>query len=354
MPRPTIQSIARKTGFSGATVSLALRGHPRIPESTREKIREAAREMGYSPNPSISQLMTHIRAAKNPEAMTTLAVLNANRVSDIAKLSQYHKILMQGMQEQAMALGYRLETFWLREKNMTQRRMSQILESRGVQGIVIPPIEDFGTILGLNWEKFSVTTVGYSLLEPRFNRVVGNQRQGIFTAIQKLLQTGHKRIGAVWNENFDSRMTFIPSSVLHWFHSLLPAEGRIPFLYVQKIDYKALKAWIKEYKPDAIVTHLSYLDQHLREAGFKVPEEFSVVVEGSQSGETDTSGCYVSPYDIGQRLVKQLDSQLLQHDFGIPKVPVTILMEMQWNEGCSIRKRGPANPLVKVFDQTAW
>ena len=45
-----LKDIAAATGFSINTVSHALRDESDIPEVTREKIKAAAKEMGYIPN----------------------------------------------------------------------------------------------------------------------------------------------------------------------------------------------------------------------------------------------------------------------------------------------------------------
>jgi len=43
---PSLRDIAGAAGVSAATVSLALRNHASIPETTRERIRAVAAEMG--------------------------------------------------------------------------------------------------------------------------------------------------------------------------------------------------------------------------------------------------------------------------------------------------------------------
>ena len=48
--RPRLKDIAVATGYSANTVSLALRGSPRIPEETRDRIQSAARSLNYLPN----------------------------------------------------------------------------------------------------------------------------------------------------------------------------------------------------------------------------------------------------------------------------------------------------------------
>lgn len=354
MSRPTIRTIAEKMGLSNATISLALRGHPRIPRETCERVAKTAREVGYMPNPSISKLMTHIRSARKVEAMTSVAFLNANQRKDLQNMSPYHQQLQQGIEEQGRSLGYRVESFWLKEKGMTTKRMNQILESRGIQGLIIPPIRPFGCRLSLNWESFSAVTAGYSLFEPRINRLVGNQRQAIYTCIHRLLQTGHKRIGLVCHRNFDSRLTFITSSVYEWFQKRLPSKRRIPLLFMERNDYSSLESWIRKYKPDGVLSHIQHLPHLVEEIGYSIPKDISVVIEGTQTQDTKVSGCYIPPYAIGERLMKLLDSQLLQNEFGIPDRPFTILMEMQWEAGTTMAQRGKPDKLVELFKHTAW
>ena len=45
--RPTLVDIASAAGVSKATVSLVLRNHPSIPDRTRERILEIAKDLGY-------------------------------------------------------------------------------------------------------------------------------------------------------------------------------------------------------------------------------------------------------------------------------------------------------------------
>ena len=46
----TLSDIARRTGVSGATVSNVLRGRGSVGAATAERVRTAARELGYRPN----------------------------------------------------------------------------------------------------------------------------------------------------------------------------------------------------------------------------------------------------------------------------------------------------------------
>ena len=47
----TLADIAREAGVHVTTVSLALRNHPRLPESTRLRLQNLAKLRGYTPDP---------------------------------------------------------------------------------------------------------------------------------------------------------------------------------------------------------------------------------------------------------------------------------------------------------------
>jgi LacI family transcriptional regulator len=56
--RPTLRTVAQATGYAVATVSRALSGDPRIAESTRAKVAEAAKRLGYVPDHAARRLRT--------------------------------------------------------------------------------------------------------------------------------------------------------------------------------------------------------------------------------------------------------------------------------------------------------
>ena len=56
--RPTLAEVAAAAGVSVSTVSRALDGNLRIPASTRQRVRDIARELGFTPNISARSLRT--------------------------------------------------------------------------------------------------------------------------------------------------------------------------------------------------------------------------------------------------------------------------------------------------------
>ena len=56
--RPTLRTLAADTGFAVATVSRALAKDPKIAESTRQTVAEAAERLGYVPDRAAQRLRT--------------------------------------------------------------------------------------------------------------------------------------------------------------------------------------------------------------------------------------------------------------------------------------------------------
>ena len=57
----TLDEVARAAKVAKATVSYALRQHPKIPAATRDRILRIATDLGYRPNPRVSSLMAQVR-----------------------------------------------------------------------------------------------------------------------------------------------------------------------------------------------------------------------------------------------------------------------------------------------------
>ena len=84
MPRPPapasirvgLREIAAAAGVSVMTVSLALRGNPRISIATRDRIKRLADELGYHPDPELSRLMNHLRTSRTARGKIGVALVD--------------------------------------------------------------------------------------------------------------------------------------------------------------------------------------------------------------------------------------------------------------------------------------
>ncbi len=193
--RPTLRDIGLKTGFHYSTVSLALRDHPRIPDSTKQIICEAAKGLGYQPDAMLSALCAYRLTKRLPKGQTVIAWITNHRTRTGWRMSACTRDYFEGASQRARERGYRLETFWLSEPGMTGDRMSRILWTRGIQGVLLPPQEHL-TKIDLAWDKLSAVTFGYTLMHPRLHLVSNHEYRTmgtLFAELEKRYFQGPKR-----------------------------------------------------------------------------------------------------------------------------------------------------------------
>jgi DNA-binding LacI/PurR family transcriptional regulator len=194
--RPTIRDIGRTTGFHYSTVSLALRDHPRIPDSTKQIIREAAQRLHYKPDAMLNALCAYRLMKREPKNQTVIAWVTNHRARTGWRMSACTRDYFDGASQRAKERGYQLETFWLAEPGMTGERMNRILWTRGIRGVLLPPQEQL-TSIELEWGSLSAVTFGYTLRHPRLHLVSNHEYRTMGTLFAELEKRGYQRIGLV-------------------------------------------------------------------------------------------------------------------------------------------------------------
>src|ERR1700690_1167175 len=136
---PTIRALAKQLGLSRTTVSEALRGLPRIQEKTAIRIREAANLAGYRPNPLASAVMSQIRRSRTQAFRGGMAAVTIDEADRPSNSARYHEALIEGARARAADLGYKLQAFLVGQEGVTVERLDSILQSRGIQGVLLLP-----------------------------------------------------------------------------------------------------------------------------------------------------------------------------------------------------------------------
>jgi DNA-binding LacI/PurR family transcriptional regulator len=157
--RVTVYDLAEKLGVSHATVSLALRNHPSISEKRREQVRKLAEEMGYTPDPHLAALAAYRRANAPKEIRSAIAWINHWEQPERLRKHREFDLYWQGATRAAQRLGYNLEEIrWA--SNYTAKRFEQILITRGIRGVLIPPRYTMPAWGDFNWSKFFIVRFG--------------------------------------------------------------------------------------------------------------------------------------------------------------------------------------------------
>ena len=98
MKRTTLKDIAKATGLSVSGVSRALKNHPDIGERTKQKVKEVAEALNYSPNLSARSLRTRsskIIALILPELTDFFFPKLLKGISDTVESKGYSLVFLQ-------------------------------------------------------------------------------------------------------------------------------------------------------------------------------------------------------------------------------------------------------------------
>lgn len=332
--RPTMKAIAAEAGCSVMTVSLALRDHPKISEATRTRIREVATRLGYRPNPMVATLMTHIRSSRPTQYQANLAFVTWHKVFSQGWI---HNDIYQGVLKRSEALGFLVDTFCLEDYQEHRGRLEKVLRSRNIQGVIISPMPETGSLEDLGWEEWSSAAIGYSLLNPRITRVSNHQFQGVTLMLETLRAKGYRRIGMAMDKFVDDKVNHAFTSCVAGYQLRLPEADRVPVLYWDHDwDDEVLRRWIETYRPQTVIGHDGLVD-HLRKLGLRIPQDisFAHINLPSEVKGFALSGLNQNWELVGEAVVDSVVAQIHRNERGIPEVPKTILVDGTWVEGAT-------------------
>jgi LacI family transcriptional regulator len=337
-PRVSLRDLAKELGVSHVTVSLALRNHPRISEAMRRKIQETAERHGYRPDPMLAALANY-RKSKSEHPITS-AIAWINAWPDPAELRKHREfdLYWQGAFAAAEKFGYRIEEFQI-GKNLAPQRLHQILSTRGIRGLMLPPQKaqpDWGDF---PWGEYSVVRFGRSLKYPRSHLVTADQVANTILAFEKMRERGYRRIGFVTDENDQQRSGHLFEAGYLVAQRSVDESERIPIFTAGGLppgqQFLAMANWIRANKVDAIFTDRAEVPKVLKKAGISVPGDVGLAVTTVLDTGVDT-GIDQHPEEIGRVGFLLLASLINDGSRGVPPIFRQILVEGSWVDGESL------------------
>lgn len=342
LQRVTLRDIAKAAKVHYSTVSLALRDHPRISKEIRQKVKQIADKMGYQPDPALSALNAYRKTKLPVHYQSTIAWIDNwqgyHRLRDQPTFEEYY----QGASNRARQLGYELEEFRMEEYGASPQRVSKMLQSRGIKGLLLAPQPTSGMTLPFNYEWFSTVTFGFSLQPQVFHLVTNYQSHSMETALKKLLELGYKKIGLFLHEGIDEKVeNAYTTSFWHFFHKNSKRTWLKPYVIKEKEhDRTAFEQWYQKVSPDVVVSigGLGIVDW-LKDMGLSVPKDVGYVRLSVANDEKYLSGIYENGLLIGRTAMDFLVGMLQHGEYGFPETPIRILVEGLWKPGKTVRKQ---------------
>lgn len=335
---PSYRDIARKAGVSPMTVSLALRNSPRISTATRARVRRISEQLGYSSDPRVSEMMRYLRARRTARERPVLAMVNA-REAPVARLRRPYAVgIARSAAIEAERLGYRIEEFWLGKAELTDRRLSSILEARGIRGVLLLPLPPGRTEVDLRWDSFSAVSTCYLSYGIGLNQVSTNRQHYIEMALDRVKRLGYRRIGLAIDEDMDERSHHQTLAQFLWDQSRQPRANRVRPLCAPALDRATVAGWMRAERPDVVISPRNHVHGLMTELGCRIPGEIGFVSLAASAGDVPgVTGVDERPGRVGVAAVDFLVAQVERGEFGIPKIRQLVLVEGAWIHGRTVR-----------------
>jgi len=336
----SLRDVARAANVSATAAGWALRNQPGVSEETRKRVSAIASKLGYYPDPRLSANMSEIRKTTF-KGLLPVVWLNTAEEKDAWHKYTFLSPYLEGARQRLLELGYRIEEVWLREPGHSIRRIAQIIESRGIEGVIVTdPVRH----LRLNWRRLAGVAIGGGLLAPLLHRVAMDTNANLSLAFRSLKRLGFQRIGVALTEQADQFSHHGARAMTLLFNSTLPRSQRVEPLFTPNIhdplgDQKRFAAWLRKEKPDAVVGHSSQLVDWTEQAGFRVPEEISVVHTAIDDDVLEWAGIYANKRDIGRLAASKVVSLIQQRGFGVPSTASSELVPGVWRIGSTVRPK---------------
>ncbi|MEI8037058.1 MAG: LacI family DNA-binding transcriptional regulator [Verrucomicrobiota bacterium] len=347
MPQPTMADVAKAAGVSKNTVSLALRGSPRVAPPTLQRVAEVAHALGYRLNPTVAQLMAQLRQTRAPGYQATLAMVNAHHTRDAFTHHPTIPAYVEGCRRRARQLGYQLDEFWLHEPALPLARWLSILRARNIRGIVIVGLMQDNRLpahLAELWEAFPAVVTGVRTREPALSFACSDHHALALGAFEQALGMGYRRpalvLDRVIDELTEGRFT---AGFLTGQSRLLPVKQRTrPFFEVAaaRQDRAVFAKWLAHNTPDVIFTLYHEVKRWLLDLGWCVPQDIGLIQYEWRADHGQWAGMDQCNDLVGEAALDMLISMVHRNESGVPDRPRATMIGSRWIHGGTVLGEG--------------
>ena len=179
----TIHEVAARAGVSTATVSRALNGKSSVDPALAERVREAARELGYQRN----ALARGLRRRKTAQWALVIADIE----------NPFFTAMARGVEDVAQAAGYSVLLCNSDENRAKERQYLDVAVQDRVAGVILAPTSTETDASLLAEHEIPVVAIDRPLRHTPADTVLVGSREGARTAAEHLLASGYRRLGCV-------------------------------------------------------------------------------------------------------------------------------------------------------------
>ncbi|QNN54215.1 LacI family DNA-binding transcriptional regulator [Nocardioides mesophilus] len=308
----SIKDVAREVGMSTATVSRALRGLPRVSEDTRLRVLKAAERLDYVASPAAAGLVSgQTRAVGVVVPFVT---------------RWFYGSVVHGAEELLRERGYDLLLYNLAGDQQARHRVFQthLLRKRVDAVLILSLTPSAEEIASLNRLDRPVATVG--AVVPGFSSVSIDDLATARTAVQHLVDLGHRRIGYIGGD-LEGQLDFsAPLDRLRGYREAMAAARlrrnpawEVTGDFTVRGGLAATRLLLATTpRPTAIFAASDEMAigavHAVRETGLRVPEDVSVIgIDDHEMAEFFELSTVAQPVHEQGRVAAQLLLQAIEH-----------------------------------------
>ncbi len=345
MPTVTMAQIARELDLSKNAVSLALRHDPQIPGPTRERVLAAARRLGYTLNPIVSQLMSELRRSGERRRSHALALINAYPSRDAFRRHPTIPAYVEGCRRRATFYGYGLDPFWLHDPDLDGPRLNRILRARGIRGVIVVGTMDDPHLperFRETWAAHACVITGVRTHDPTLSFCCVDHHALVLEAMENARRLGYRRPALVIDRGIDRLVEGRFSAGMMIGQQGLPRSQRTaPFYDVERARTEPVlfHRWLARERPDVIFTLYNAVRRWVENRGLRVPRDIGIVQLERRQDNADWAGMDQHNDLTGEAAVDMVVGLLHNHEIGIPAHPRATLVEASWVPGPTVRQQ---------------
>jgi DNA-binding LacI/PurR family transcriptional regulator len=311
--RVTSQQVATKAGVSRTTVSFVLNNVPdsNIPESTRNKVRLAASELGYIPNAAAKMLVS------GKTQTIGLVIAHAQHLAVDAFIPQ----LLHTLSQHSKEAGYNLLLETVDDVSAPDAYW-KLVRGHQIDGLlVINARSDDSQLPDLIRKKFPVVILGFPKWKTKgleVHSVATDAVGSAYTATNHLINLGYLKIAHI---PFSPKEFFATQERLQGY-TLALKEAGLPFQkdlvehanYSAESGFFAMQQLLKK-KPDAVFAGNDTIAigalAAIQTAGLRIPEDIAVIgyddIPTAAYLSPALTTIHVSAVEHGQKTIAMLE-----------------------------------------------
>jgi LacI family transcriptional regulator len=341
-----MSDVAREASVHQTTVSLALRNDPRLPAGTRIRIRALAKTMGYMPDPMLSALNFYRTSRAKAKAQPSMAFIVRLRNKRWDSMFYSDDQFLKGARRASERLGYRLVVFQAANTSSEGLRLTRILRSRGIGGVIMASLDNSLKALDMDWDNFSALCIESQHLGLSLHTVGNNQTAITRTAVRRMSELGYRRIGLTVGaiEETSLGKPFCAGYLVEVHEN--SGVSMVPPLLLRADEKTSieemLRSWIQRHRIDGVLSNWSSMPELLKSAGFRIPEDIGVATLDYNANRGAFAGIRQSHELVGERAVEALALLMKTNQRGQIKLPNITLVDGVWQDGPELPPRTEA------------